>query len=393
MTVASVSNSRMEMSEHASLHFDAWLLLSALGLMVVGLIMIGSASMDIADLKMGQPFYYVIRHGSFLILALVSGLVAYGLPIEWWHKRGWLLLSLALVGLVVVLLPGIGKTVNGSTRWIGFGSLNLQVSEFAKLFLVAYVAGYLARRQGEIADTWWGFAKPLLVIGIAAGLLMKEPDFGATVVIMTAVLGMLFLAGVSLVRFCAVIGVTGALGVLAVLSSDYRYERLTGYIDPWADQFGSGYQLTQALIAFGRGEWFGVGLGNSVQKLFYLPEAHTDFVFAIFAEEFGLLGSLVVISLFVIIVWRALWLGYRASIQGLNYSAYFAYGIGLLLAAQSLINLGVSCGLLPTKGLTLPLVSYGGSSLIVSCIAIGILTRLNAEVAMVEDGGQQDISA
>ncbi len=373
--------------------FDPWLLCAATTLALLGLIMIGSASMDIADSRMGQPFYYVLRHGGFLLLAIVTGIMAHGVPVSWWQRKSWMLLGIALMGLVVVLLPGVGKTVNGSTRWIGFGSLNLQVSEFAKLFLIAYVAGYLARRQHEVADTWWGFWKPLLVIGLAAGLLLKEPDFGATVVIMSAVLGMLFLAGVSLVRFCAVIGLTGLSGVLAILSSDYRYERLVGYFDPWADQYGTGYQLTQSLIAFGRGEWTGVGLGNSVQKLFYLPEAHTDFVFAIFAEEFGAIGALLVVALFAIIVWRAMWVGYRASRAGLEYSAYFAYGIGLLLATQSLINLGVSCGLLPTKGLTLPLVSYGGSSLIVSCMAIGVLTRLHAEVQLVEEAPKGKVSA
>ncbi len=369
-------------SEHSAVFnrgFDLWLLGAAVALLMVGMIMIASASIDIADIRNNSPFFYVMRHGSFLVLGLVAGFAVVNVPISWWKNSGWLLLFVSLVLLIVVLLPGIGKTVNGSTRWIGVGSLNIQVSELAKLFLVAYMAGYLDRRRDEVMASWWGFLKPMLVMFAAAFLLLMEPDFGATVVIASAVLGMIFLSGARIGQFMVLIVGCGILAVLLVVSQPYRLKRLTGYTDPWADQFGSGYQLSQALIAFGRGEWTGLGLGNSVQKLFYLPEAHTDFVFAILAEEFGLLGCAVVILLFATLVFRALKIGLLAERAQQQFAAYFAYGIALLLGGQALINMGANTGLLPTKGLTLPLVSYGGSSLVVSCMCIGVLTRINLE--------------
>lgn len=369
-------------SEHTAVFnrgFDLWLLGAAVALLMVGMIMIASASIDIADIRNNSPFFYVMRHASFLVLGLVAGFAVVNVPISWWKNSGWLLLFVSLALLIVVLLPGIGKTVNGSTRWIGVGSLNIQVSELAKLFLVAYMAGYLDRRRDEVMASWWGFLKPMLVMFAAAFLLLMEPDFGATVVIASAVLGMIFLSGARIGQFIVLIVGCGILAVLLVVSQPYRLKRLTGYTDPWADQFGSGYQLSQALIAFGRGEWTGLGLGNSVQKLFYLPEAHTDFVFAILAEEFGLLGCAVVILLFATLVFRALKIGLLAERAQQQFAAYFAYGIALLLGGQALINMGVNTGLLPTKGLTLPLVSYGGSSLVISCMCIGVLTRINLE--------------
>jgi len=229
--------------------------------------------------------------------------------------------------------------------------------------------------------SWWGFAKPMLVLGVAAILLLSEPDFGATVVIGAAFLGMIFLSGAKLGQFIVLICGCMAGALALIYSQPYRLKRLVGYQDPWADQFGSGYQLTQSLIAFGRGDWAGVGLGNSIQKQFYLPEAHTDFVFAILAEEFGLIGTLIVVSLFAVLVYRALRIGYLAEKKQQLFSAYFAYGIAILFASQSFINMGVNMGLLPTKGLTLPLVSYGGSSLIVSCMCIGVLQRIYRDVS------------
>lgn len=358
---------------------DHGLILSSLALLLIGLVMISSASVDVADVRNNNPFHYLIRHGVFVGMGLIAGLIAYQLPISWWQKSGWLLLSASLVMLLLVLI--VGKTVNGSTRWIGLGSINIQPSEVAKLFLVAYLAGYLVRRHGEVTSSWWGFMKPMLVLCAAAVLLLAEPDFGATVVIGCAFLGMIFLSGVKLGQFAVLIAGSIGMVVLLILSQPYRLKRLTGYTDPWADQFGAGYQLTQSLIAFGRGEWFGVGLGNSIQKQFYLPEAHTDFVFAIIAEEFGLIGSFVVVILFSVLVYRALAIGFMAERSGKLFEAFFAYGIALLIGIQAFINLGVNMGLLPTKGLTLPLVSYGGSSLIVSCVCIGVLARIYRDMS------------
>lgn len=358
---------------------DFWLLGSAGALLMIGFIMISSASIDIADIRNGNPFFYAMRHGTFLLLGLVAGFAVVNVPVTWWKNSGWMLLFVSIALLILVLLPGVGRTVNGSTRWIGFGGLNLQVSELAKLFLIAYMASYLDRRREEVMASWWGFLKPMIVMVMAAFLLLMEPDFGATVVIASAVLGMIFLSGARVGQFSILIAACSVIAVLLVISQPYRLKRFTGYTDPWADQFGSGYQLSQALIAFGRGEWTGLGLGNSIQKLFYLPEAHTDFVFAILAEEFGLLGCFVVIALFSILVFRALKIGFKAEQANQRFAAYFAYGIGLLIGGQALINMGVNTGLLPTKGLTLPLVSYGGSSLVVSCMCVGVLVRINLE--------------
>ncbi len=359
---------------------DPLLLGSALSLLLIGLVMIASASIDVADARNGSPFYYLFRHGVFVSLALIAGLFTYQIPVQWWQKSGWLALSVSLLLLALVLVPGLGKTVNGSTRWIAMGGINLQPSELAKLFLVCYLAGYLVRRQNEVRSSWWGFVKPMIILSAASVLLLMEPDFGATVVIGSAFLGMIFLSGARLGQFLVLIG--GCMAAVAglVMSQPYRLERLVGYTDPWADQFGAGYQLTQSLIAFGRGDWMGVGLGNSIQKQFYLPEAHTDFVFSIIAEEFGLIGSMVVIALFALLVYRAMVIGRLAERAGHLFHGYFAYGIGLLLGVQAFINLGVSMGLLPTKGLTLPLVSYGGSSLIVCCMGIGVLARIQREL-------------
>jgi len=361
--------------------FDGTLMLVAMALLLIGWIMIASASIDVAELRNGNPFHYVTRHGVFVIMGVIAGLITFRVPTEWWQRSGWLLLSLSLLLLLVVLFPGVGKTVNGSTRWISLGSINMQPSELAKLFLISYLAGYLVRRRAEVMSSWWGFLKPMLVLFTVAVLLLLEPDFGATVVIGSAFLGMIFLSGARLGQFFLLI-VTSLLLMVGLISSQpYRLARLTGYTDPWANQFGSGYQLTQSLIAFGRGDWSGVGLGNSIQKQFYLPEAHTDFVFAILAEEFGLIGTIAVVILFSVLVYRAMRIGYLAAQKQKLFGAYFCYGIALLLAIQAFINIGVNMGLLPTKGLTLPLVSYGGSSLIVSCMCIGVLMRVYSDVA------------
>jgi len=385
---ASGPNTELKAYHSSSKNNDVALLFSAFTLIMIGLIMIASASIDVADVRNGNPFHYVIRHGSFVVMGVIAGLIVYQLPPSWWQKTGWLALSASLVMLITVLI--IGKEVNGSTRWIGLGTLNIQPSELTKLLLVSYLAGYLVRRRDEVMTSWWGFAKPMLVLVVIAVLLLLEPDFGATVVIASAFLGMIFLSGAKLGQFILLISGCLVAAWALIQSSPYRLQRLTGYTDPWADQFGSGYQLTQSLIAFGRGDWAGVGLGNSIQKQFYLPEAHTDFVFAILAEEFGLIGTITVVVLFSVLVYRALIIGNAAEKSKQLFSAYFAYGIGILLGVQAFINIGVNMGLLPTKGLTLPLVSYGGSSLIVSCMCIGVLARIHNESSKLATSEQDE---
>ncbi|PTB94505.1 putative lipid II flippase FtsW [Marinobacter sp. B9-2] len=354
------------------------LVISSVALLVMGVVMISSASMDMAAETMGNSYHYVIRQLMFAGLGCLLALVAVNVPVAWWERSGWLLLGIGLLSLVLVLTP-LGRTVNGSTRWIPFGLFNVQVSEVAKLCLIAYLAGYVVRRRDELLNTWPGFLKPLVVLGLASVLLVIQPDFGATVVLVTAAAGMIFLSGVRLSRFVPLIGTLVVLGAILIVTQPYRLKRVVSYLDPWKDQFDSGYQLTQSLIAFGRGDWGGVGLGNSIQKLFYLPEAHTDFIFAIIAEEFGLLGSLLVLSLFTLLVVTGFVIARRAEKADMPFGACFAYGLTLLIGLQAGINMAVSTGLLPTKGLTLPLVSYGGSSLMITCICIGILARVEME--------------
>lgn len=356
----------------------AVMILSSVALLVIGVVMISSASMDMAEATLGNSYHYVFRQVLFALLGAFTALVAVNVPLSWWERSGWLMLGIGLLVLVLVLTP-LGRTVNGSTRWIPMGLFNVQVSEVAKLCLIAYLAGYVVRRRQELLHTWPGFLKPLVVLGVASMLLVIQPDFGATVVLVTAAAGMIFLSGVRLSRFMPLIGILAVLGTVLVVTQPYRLKRVVSYLDPWKDQFDTGYQLTQSLIAFGRGDWAGVGLGNSIQKLFYLPEAHTDFIFAIIAEEFGLIGSLLVLGLFVALVVSGFVIARRAEKAGMSFAACFSYGLTLLIGLQASINMAVSTGLLPTKGLTLPLVSYGGSSLLVTCVSIGVLIRVEME--------------
>jgi cell division protein FtsW len=312
-------------------------------------------------------------------MATVIGIVSYKFPLAVLERHGWMLLPAGLALLILVLIPGVGKEVNGSQRWIGVGPLTLQVSELAKLFVVIYIAGYLVRREHEVRRQWSGFLKPMFMMAIFIALLLAEPDFGAAVVMMGAVMVMIFLGGVRLSQFIALLVVCTGSAYLMVITSPYRMRRMTAFTDPWADQFNSGYQLVQSLIAFGRGEIFGVGLGNSIQKLFYLPEAHTDFVYAILAEEWGAFGAIVVICLFAALIGRILIVARKAEIVGQRFGAYIAYGIAVLIAGQVFINIGVNTGLLPTKGLTLPLFSYGGSSLLVCFAMFALVLRIDIE--------------
>ncbi|RLT99885.1 MAG: putative lipid II flippase FtsW [Ketobacter sp.] len=356
-----------------------WLMLLGCALMCIGLVVVSSASMDMASLNYDSPFFFLKRHGVYLAAGIVCAVLVYQIPLAVWERSSGALLIFAYLLLALVLLPGIGKTVNGSTRWIHLGPVNIQVSEIVKVCAIMFVAGYLVRRVDEVRSTFWGFMKPVMVLSVMVLLLLKQPDFGAVVVIMTAVFAMLFLAGARLSQFLIVTFGSAGVAYLLVASSEYRWKRVMGYIDPWADQYSTGYQLVQSLIAFGRGEWTGVGLGNSIQKLFYLPEAHTDFVFAILAEEFGFIGNLIVIALYLALVWVAFGIARKAESLGKFFNAYMVYGFATLIGLQAIVNVGVASGLLPTKGLTLPFISYGGSSLIVMSMVLALIMRADYE--------------
>ena len=361
---------------------DWWIVISVFLLVTLGLLMVASASMVISDQQYNQPFHYLMRQGLFLIIGLGAAVVISKISLIWWQRISAFLLIGAIVALVIVLIPGIGRVVNGSRRWIALGGFSIQVSEFAKLAAIAYLAGYLDRRANEVKTAFKGFLKPLCVLGIFSILFLLEPDFGATVVLSASFLGMLYLARVPLSSFFLIFILTLILAALLILLSPYRLERLTTFINPWQTQFGAGYQLTQSLIAFGRGGVLGVGLGNSVQKLFYLPEAHTDFLFAVLAEELGLIGQLIVITLFVILVARIFILSHRALNMGQLFYGYFGFGLGLWISLQTMVNIGVNAGILPTKGLTLPFISYGGSSILVNCMIVGLMLRLSHELSI-----------
>ncbi|UXD86792.1 putative lipid II flippase FtsW [Thalassolituus hydrocarboniclasticus] len=352
-----------------------------LALMCLGWLMVASASTGIAEFYTGNAAYFAVRHAVYLLLGVAVVYAISQIPLSWWSKVDVMFLLLAVAGLILVFVPGIGHEVNGSQRWLNLGIIKIQASELAKLAAVFYVSGYLVRRQDEVQQQWSGFLKPLGILAGMVFLLLLEPDFGAVVVLMGAVLIQLFLGGVKAGQFFLLLIATLIISVVVLTSESYRVERLMAYLDPWAPEhvYGTGYQLTQSLIAFGRGDWFGVGLGESVQKLFYLPEAHTDFVFAIWAEETGLIGGVAALTLLAVVIaqiWRVSW---KAQQQGQLYGAYVAIGIASLLGLQVVINLGVNIGLLPTKGLTLPFFSYGGSSLLVCCIMVGIVMRIAHE--------------
>ncbi|WP_294041165.1 putative lipid II flippase FtsW [Thiolapillus sp.] len=368
----------------SALSVDWVLLLAVLALVGLGVVMVSSASLHLAG--SGNPFHYLSKHLIALSLGTAAALITLQIPSNWWEKGSTWLYFLGLLLLVIVLIPGLGKTVNGATRWVAIGPFNLQTSEFMKLFMIFFMAGYLVRRQVEVVHTVWGVIKPLLLLSLAVVLLMAQPDFGTTVVLLATALGLLFLGGAPLWQFGLLLLLAVLGGVVLVITSPYRLERVTSFLNPWADPLDSGYQLSQALIAFGRGEWTGVGLGNGIQKQFYLPEAHTDFIMAVIGEEFGLVGTLTVIALFSIVVWRAFSIGAAAEAMQRRFAAYVAYGIGLWLGLQAFINVGVNVGMLPTKGLTLPFVSYGSNSMIIGCVAIAVLLRIHWENRTGKDG-------
>ena len=358
------------------------LVLSALAacLLLVGLIAITSASVGYAEEHYGNMWHHAQRHGIYLALACIAGAVAYRVPVNFWYRSAWVWLLLSSLLLILVLVPGVGRNVNGSQRWLALGPLTLQPSELAKAAMILFVAGYLVRQGQVLRESWRGFLRPMLVVALVAVLLLAEPDFGASVIMLATVFGMLFLAGMRLGHLAVIMVVTVVLGGLLIQAAPYRLQRLIAYTDPWADPYGAGFQLIQSLIAFGRGEWFGVGLGNSVQKLFYLPEAHTDFVFSIWAEEAGFVGAVALIAVFLALVLRIFHLGRQARAVGEDFGAYLCFGVAIMFSGQAFVNMGVSAGLLPTKGLTLPLISYGGSSLITACGLLGIVLRVATEL-------------
>ncbi len=359
---------------------DRFLLVVAGILLAGGLVMLTSASISVAERTHGDPFFYLEKQLVAVALGLIGLLIVIRIPTGIWERSGLLLAMLALTLLTVVLIPGFGHTVNGSTRWLNIGGVNLvQVSEPARLLMLLYMADYAVRRREELRGNFQGFLKPMLLVSLTCGLLLAEPDFGAAIVMLVITLAVLFVAGARLRHFLLFSVGMGAMLTMLALSSSYRLARITAFLDPWSDPYDSGFQLTQSLIAIGTGEWVGLGLGESVQKLFYLPEAHTDFVFAVIAEEFGLLGSVVVIALFGALVWRALGIARESAARERFFQAYVAFGFGVWQGFQALVNIGVNMGILPTKGLTLPLVSYGRSSLVITLIGLGLLLRIDLE--------------
>jgi len=367
------------MKKESFVLYDKWLLFSIVSLLILGLMMVASSSVMISTKYFNQPFHFLIHQSIYLLLGIMLGMVVMRVDTRVWERASVWLLAACLILLVLVLIPGLGKVVNGSRRWLAFGPLLIQVSEIAKLAMILYLAGYLVRQETRSQNEFFDFIKPLGILGLVAFLLLMEPDFGATVVISATVMVLLFLGGVRIRYYIGLLVLMcSSLAVLAV-TSPYRMRRLTTFLNPWADQFDSGYQLTQSLIAFGRGGWFGTGLGSSVQKLLYLPESHTDFMFAVLAEELGLIGVLFVLCLYSILVVRGLMIGYKSYEQTRFFASYVAYGVTFWIGLQAAINMGVNAGLLPTKGLTLPLLSYGGASLVVNCVVLALLLRIDHE--------------
>ena len=358
---------------------DGWLCGAIATLLIWGLIMVASASVAQAEKLTGEPYYFFLRQLVFLGLGGAIGFAIYCVPMQQWQRSSTWLYLFAIGLLLFVLIPGIGIKVNAARRWIDLGLFRLQASEPARLALLIYIASYISRRQAQLQGSFKGLAVPLIAVLIPSLLLLMEPDFGATAILMGVVFLMLFLGGARVMYYLAFVAFAGAGLVMIAVAAPYRVKRLLNFMDPWADVENAGWQLAQSLIAVGRGEWTGVGLGNSVQKLLYLPEMHTDFIFAILAEEFGLLGITMLIVLFGIIVWRGFAIARRAEVDGRLFQAYLCYGLTGWLGLQSLINMAVNMGLLPTKGLTLPLMSYGGSSLLTVCALLGLILRVDYE--------------
>jgi len=362
--------------------YDESLVWSTVLLLAIGLVMVYSASIAIAEASRitgFQSHYYLVRHAAFLVVSLLAGLVAFQFPMRLWQQAAPYLFIFSAFLLVVVLIPGIGREVNGSQRWLRFFGVGFQPSELVKLCVVLYAADYTVRKAAHMGSLRKGFMPLFGVMLLVGALLLMEPDFGAFAVITAIAMGILFLGGMNWRLFAALIVLLMMSFLVLIWTSPYRLKRVTGFLDPWADPYGKGYQLSHALIAFGRGEWFGVGLGSSVEKLLYLPEAHTDFLLAVIAEELGFAGIFLVLGLFAWLVLRAFAIGSQAAKLERYYSALVAQGIGLWLGTQALINMGVNMGVLPTKGLTLPLLSFGGSGIVANVAGLAILLRVDWE--------------
>jgi cell division protein FtsW len=370
---------------------DQMLIWSALGLLLFGLVMVYSSSIAIAEgsaFTGYRPNYFVFRQAAFLAVGAFAGVIAFQMPLRTLQQMSPWAFLLGVVLLMLVLVPYIGHSVNGAQRWLKFGPFNLQPSELMKVFAVLYAADYTTRKLADMTSFRRGFVPMAIVMVLVGALLLREPDFGAFVVVVSIAIGILFLGGINLRLFVVLIGVMAVAFVILIWSSPYRRDRIFGFMDPWQDPLGRGYQLSHALIAFGRGEWLGVGLGASVEKLFYLPEAHTDFLLAVIAEELGFAGVLVVVALFALLVQRCFAIGRQSLMLDRIYPGLVAQGFGIWFGVQSFINMGVNMGLLPTKGLTLPLMSFGGSGIVANCLALGILLRIDWENRQLMRGQQ-----
>lgn len=361
-------------------HFDPLLVATCTGLLLIGFIMVTSSSLHLGVKMADDSLYYPVRQLIHIGLGLFLGACVTTIPMRFWEQWGSGLFIAGLLLLVIVLVPGLGVKVNGSVRWLSLGGLRIQVSEVVKFFAVIYIAGYVTRHRQAVRESAYGIVKPLLLFSLACVLLLLEPDFGSAVVILCIAMGVMFLSGARLSQFIVLLAIVAMLATLLVYFSPYRLVRVTSFMNPWADPLNTGFQLVQALISFGRGEWLGVGLGSGIQKLFYLPEAHTDFLFSVIGEELGLLGVITVIGLFSLLVWRTFQVAVAAEKAGQRFSAFIAYGLCIWFGFQSFVNMGVNMGILPTKGLTLPLMSYGGGSMMIMCCAVALLFRVYSEV-------------
>jgi cell division protein FtsW len=379
MAVASHAVKASMPSSNNAYAYDLGLLIPIIGLFGLSLVMVFSASMSASSMEQGPALLVLRQQGVFIFLAILIMVLVSRIPLHLVEKAGPLLVVMSMLVLALILIPGVGTEAWGSVRWVKLGPVNLQPSEFAKVFLIIYIAGFLTRKREEMRIFTQGILIVSIVLAVFGGLLLMEPDFGSTVVIVATVFGMMFLGGIRYLHFFMILGTAVVGGIVLVMAASYRMQRITGFMDPWSDPMNKGYQLIQSYIAFGRGGWSGIGLGESIQKLNYLPAARTDFLFAVIGEELGFIGVMLVLSLFIALIWRAFSLSRRAESLGNIFACRLAQGVGLLIAIEVLINTGVNMGVLPTKGLPLPFISQGGSSLLASSMAMGLLLAVARE--------------
>ena len=361
---------------------DPLLMIVVVLLLTLGFVMVCSTSLHLGEKLANDSFYYPKHQLIHILLGIIAASIVRFFPMVFWEKTGQSFFLIGLLLLVLVLIPGLGVKVNGSMRWLSFIGVRVQVSELVKLISIIYMAGFLTRHAEIVRTSVHGMIRPLTLLAVASVLLLMEPDFGAAAILLMTALLMMFIAGARIWQFVLLIFLIMGLAVILIFTSPYRMARVLTFLDPWADPMNSGFQLTQALIAFGRGEWLGVGIGSGIQKLFYLPEAHTDFIYSVIAEELGLVGAVTVIVLFTLLVWRAFAIAHQADLVGDKFAAYLASGLGIWFGLQAFINMGVNMGMLPTKGITLPLISYGGGSMIVMCVAVALIARVHTETVL-----------